>query len=204
MPFSRGVNCSTGLPACNKCFSIAPSPQAYERIRKPESIAAIKNIGIIKSNPSEIRYRKKRRTRGDRYEEFRSPAPQPPFVPAWPRCRLRCSCRSRRSRSNGSRSRSPSPSSCAPASSAPSPSATAPPASEAPPPCQAASASQAAASSGRSRSPQAFLEGTPQAHSPKKAGSPLSREGARPSRTSCQSARSALFSRDTITTSPTE
>ena len=164
MPFSRGVNCSTGLPACNKCFSIAPSPQAYERIRKPESVVPIKNIGIIKSNPSEIRYKKKRRTRGDRYEEFRSPAPQPPFVPAWPRRRLRCSCRSRRSRSHGSRSRSPSPSPGSPAASASSPAAS-PPAEAPPPPqappSQAAPASQAAPSPGRARSPQAFLVAKP-------------------------------------------
>ena len=82
MPFSRGVKlwgrrcepqrstwlvsphltynvpCFPSLPSCNKCFSFAPSPQAYERIRKPESVATIKIVGIIKSNPSEIRYNK--------------------------------------------------------------------------------------------------------------------------------------------------
>ena len=161
MPFSRGVNCSTGLPACNKCFSIAPSPQAYERIRKPESLVPIKNIGIIKSNLSEIRYKKKRRTRGDRYEEFRSPAPQPPFVPAWPRRRIRRSCRSRRSRSHGSRSRSPSPGAPASSACASPPSAAASSPSEASPTPQATPASQAAAPSGKARSPQTFLEGMP-------------------------------------------
>ena len=55
---THNVPCFPSLPACNKCFSIAPSPQAYERIRKPESVVPIKNIGIIKSNPSEIRYKK--------------------------------------------------------------------------------------------------------------------------------------------------
>ena len=50
--------CFPSPPACNKCFSFAAFPQAYERIRKQESVAHIKNIGIIKSNPSEIRYKK--------------------------------------------------------------------------------------------------------------------------------------------------
>ena len=90
--------CFPYLPVCNKCFSFASSPQAYERIRKPESLVAIKNIGIIKSNPSEIRYKKNCRTRGDRYEDLVSLAGDqdrmkyifPPFLLS---CPLDIACR---------------------------------------------------------------------------------------------------------------